>query len=117
MTPRKGPFENTVGKGENAGNQHFLFPQCFLPYQRQKSSFELHLFCPMQMLSIWSHPKYCCLLKILTLLDNKISISKIKLQCLTLEEYQTLLELKKKPVTSTSFFQQCLKTPFFLTVV
>ena len=23
--------ENTVGKGENAGNQHFLlFPQCFL---------------------------------------------------------------------------------------
>ena len=26
-------FENIVGKGENAGNQHFLlFPQCFLPY-------------------------------------------------------------------------------------
>ena len=24
------PFENMVGKGENAGNQHFLlFPQCF----------------------------------------------------------------------------------------
>ena len=24
--------ENIVGKGENAGNQHFLlFPQCFLP--------------------------------------------------------------------------------------
>ena len=28
-------FENLVGKGENAGNQHFLlFPQCFLSYQR-----------------------------------------------------------------------------------
>ena len=27
-------------KGENAGNQHFLlFPQCFLPCLRQKSSF------------------------------------------------------------------------------
>ena len=27
----KKPFENTVGKGENAGDQHFLlFPQCFL---------------------------------------------------------------------------------------
>ena len=27
---------NIVGKGENAGNQHFLlFPQCFLPYKRQ----------------------------------------------------------------------------------
>ena len=25
-------FENIVGKGENAGNQHFLpFPPCFLP--------------------------------------------------------------------------------------
>ena len=27
---QKKPFENIVGKGENAGNQHFLlFPQCF----------------------------------------------------------------------------------------
>ena len=43
--PRKKPFENIVGKGENAGDQHFLpFPQCFLPYHRQKSSFEPHLF-------------------------------------------------------------------------
>ena len=26
----KKPFENIVGKGENAGNKHFLlFPQCF----------------------------------------------------------------------------------------
>ena len=33
-------FENTVGKGENAGNQHFLlFPQCFLLNSRDKSSF------------------------------------------------------------------------------
>ena len=31
---RKKPFENIVGKGENAGNQHFLLcPQCFLPSQ------------------------------------------------------------------------------------
>ena len=31
-------FENIVGKGENAGDQHFLlFPQCLLQYQRQKS--------------------------------------------------------------------------------
>ena len=36
----KKPFENIEGKGENAGYQHFLiFPQCFLPYLRQKSSF------------------------------------------------------------------------------
>ena len=31
----KRPFENIVGKGENAGNQHFLlFPQCFLPFTK-----------------------------------------------------------------------------------
>ena len=29
---KKRAIENIVGKGENAGNQHFLlFPQCFLP--------------------------------------------------------------------------------------
>ena len=34
------PFENIARKGENAGNQHFLlFPQCFQPCQKQKSSF------------------------------------------------------------------------------
>ena len=31
MTLKKKALENTVGKEENAGNQHFLlFPQCFL---------------------------------------------------------------------------------------
>ena len=34
MTLTKMTFENIVGKGENAGNQHILlFPQCFEPYQ------------------------------------------------------------------------------------
>ena len=33
----KKPFENIVGKGENAGDQYFLlFPQCLQPYQRYK---------------------------------------------------------------------------------
>ena len=41
---RKKPFENIVGKKENAGNQHFLlFPQCFLSYKRQLQHFEYHL--------------------------------------------------------------------------
>ena len=32
-------FENIVGKGENAGNQHFLFfPQCFLLFPKQKKN-------------------------------------------------------------------------------
>ena len=47
-TLRRNLFENIVGKGENAGNQHFLlFPQCFLPIQKKRISvFKLHLFCP-----------------------------------------------------------------------
>ena len=43
-TSVKKPFENIVGKGENAGNQHFLlFPQCFLPFLLQNSFFKSHL--------------------------------------------------------------------------
>ena len=35
-----------VGNGENACNKHFLlFPQCFLPYSREKKSFEVYLSC------------------------------------------------------------------------
>ena len=53
--PRKKPFENIVGKGENGGNQHFLlFPHCLLSYQKQKSFFEL---CLIADVCIWSIPK------------------------------------------------------------
>ena len=38
FVPRQKATENIVGKGENAGNQHFLhFSQCFLSYVRPKS--------------------------------------------------------------------------------
>ena len=44
MTLTNRPYENIVGTGENAGNQHFLlFPQCFLTFQRLNSSFEPQL--------------------------------------------------------------------------
>ena len=57
-------FKCIVGKGENAGNQHFLlFPQCFLPVPKQISIFESHLFCHLQMLSIWASLKIVCLVK------------------------------------------------------
>ena len=60
----KKSFENTVGKGENAGNQHFLlFPQCFQPFPKQISIFQSHLFCRLQMISIWTSLKFCCLVK------------------------------------------------------
>ena len=59
------PFENIVRKGENAGNQHFhLFPQYFLFFTKQSSIFESHLFCCLQMLSIWTGPKSCRSVKV-----------------------------------------------------
>ena len=41
----KQTFENIVGKGENARNQHFLlFPQCFQPYQTHKKKKQFSYF-------------------------------------------------------------------------
>ena len=58
------PFENIVGKEENAGNQHFLlFSQCFLSCERQLWCFKQHLICRLQMLPIWASPKFCHLVK------------------------------------------------------
>ena len=63
-TQTEKPFENIVGKGENAGNLHFLlFPQCFLPFTKQISIFQSPLFCRLHMLSIWTSLKFCRLVK------------------------------------------------------
>ena len=52
------PLENTVGKEQNAGNQHlFLFPQYFLHFLEQISNFQSHSFCQLQMLSIMDQSK------------------------------------------------------------
>ena len=56
--------ENIVEKGENAGDQHFfLFPTMFLLFQQQISIFQSHLFCRLQMLSIWTSLQFCHLVK------------------------------------------------------
>ena len=48
-TLRKKAFENILGIGENAGNQHFLlFQQSFLYFSKQISTFKLHLFCRLR---------------------------------------------------------------------
>ena len=42
-------LKNIVGKGENAGNQHFLlFPQCFLAIPKRFSVVKVDLFCHLQ---------------------------------------------------------------------
>ena len=68
-TLRKKAFENILGKGENAGNQHFLLlPKCFLPFQKQISDFVSHLFCLLLVLSIWTGLKFCRLERVKALI-------------------------------------------------
>ena len=52
LTLNKKSLEKIVGKGENAGDQHFLlFPQCFLPsFPNLISLFHSLLFCHLQIL-------------------------------------------------------------------
>ena len=69
IPPTEKPFENIVGKGENAGNQHFLlFLQWFLPFQKQISNFQSCLFC--RLLSIRTGLKFCRL--VTSSLNDKI---------------------------------------------
>ena len=54
-TLRKKAFENSLEKGENTVNLHFLsFRYCFLPIPKQSSTFEWHLFCHLLVISIWT---------------------------------------------------------------
>ena len=63
-TLKKKPFENIVGKGENADNQHFLLlPQHLLPIPKGISVCKSRLFCNLQMLSILTGQKSYCLVK------------------------------------------------------
>ena len=50
-------------KGENAGNRYFLHFPRFLPFSKQISIFGNCIFCPLQMLSISTSLKFCCLVK------------------------------------------------------
>ena len=64
MTLRMKASETIVEKGEHAGNQHFLlFQQCFLHFSKQILIFGSHLFCRLQVISIWTRQKFCRLVK------------------------------------------------------
>ena len=53
MTLKEKAFENILGKGENAGNQHFfLFPQCFLPICNTKKKYLVKPFTTLSRLSM-----------------------------------------------------------------
>ena len=86
MTLGKKPFENIVGKGENAGDQHFLhFPQCFSTISKTKIKyfnfvvFKCSQFGPVKILS-FSKPRPWGLLK--TLWEKaKMQVTNILQEC------------------------------------
>ena len=52
-------FENTVGKGEIARNEEFLFlPQCFLPFWKTFCHFHQIKSCRLQTLLVWKTLKF-----------------------------------------------------------
>ena len=59
MTLKEKPFENIEGRGENAGNQHFLLFPRFLPYPMQISIFDSRLNSCLQNFSIWTSRIFC----------------------------------------------------------
>ena len=51
--PYEEAFANIVGKGENAGKQHFLlFSQCLNCFEKKLHGLDLHLICRLQMLLV-----------------------------------------------------------------
>ena len=65
ITLKKKALENTVGKGENAGNQYFLlFPQSFLLYQREILSFHQCFICCLQFFFNLVTSEICRLVKV-----------------------------------------------------
>ena len=58
---KQNTFKKIEGKEKIACNQHFLLsPQYFLPHLKQISIRLPHLFCHLQILSLWACIKVCC---------------------------------------------------------
>ena len=64
--PVKEPFENIMGKGENAGNQPFLLFPFFLPLPPNHSYFQHEIFCRLPMLLTQDSVKFLSFDKELT---------------------------------------------------
>ena len=96
-TLKKKPFENIIGKGENTVNQGFLlFEQCFLPFLKEISICKSHLFCHLQMLSIWRGQKFYVIKRVNHVLHIADFGEKFLLK--------TLKEMEKNMVSSISSF-------------
>ena len=102
MTLRKSFQNYCVGKGANAGNQHFLiFPQYLRPFSKQNSISGTHLICRLQMLSIWTSLNFWHVVQ-RTPLPNKPWFLRVYSTSLL----KTLQEKEKLLITSNFSFYQ-----------
>ena len=98
-------MKKNVGKEENARNLHFFFlTYCFNIHERQKSSFELHLICHLQILSSWCRGKESMSAKNTEFFENK------KFTALTF----FLKETTKSETSKSSFLYATLKVQISL---
>ena len=120
MTLGKKPLENIVGKGENAGNQHFLlFPQCFLLFPIQILIFQSPLFCHLQVLSIWTSLNFAVWERVkdkhflftvnISAVWLKCNTSLYQIQCKMV--FSWMISLNRKTVHRTLLWQILLPLP------
>ena len=82
-----------VGKGENAGYRHFLvFLPCFIPFTKQSTTIQLHLFCRLHILSILNIVE-----------KQKLLVTTRKNQGLFGKGLKKILHLNKKDIFVLSF--------------
>ena len=97
-----------MGKGENAGNQHFLlFPQYFLPIPKRIYVPKLHVLFRLQMLSVLTSLKMICLVKSEPFPKQALVFMRLGTSLL-----KTLWEKEKLLVTGNFFFSLSVFYPF-----
>ena len=101
-------FENTVGKGQIAGNEQFLlFPQCFLPIWQTFCHFHQVWNCCLQALSVWKSPKFVVWERV-----NPFHNKPWFLRVCSKSLLKTLWEKEKLLVTSNFSFSRSVFYPF-----
>ena len=97
--------ENIVGKGENAGNQHFLlFPQCFQPFSVCKLQCLIHIYfviCKWFMLTLCQLQNDKVMDWTKAFADNKLNVAEMMIS--VSDRVENIVELGDNPD-----YQNCL---------
>ena len=87
-------FENTVGKRENARNEHFLlFSQSFLPIWRTFCHFHRMLKIRLQTLSVWKCSKFIVYERVKSIKQQIFRLVQIESICRQQNRYNLITEM------------------------